>query len=628
MSKHKQRSTYHSCGHSVTVLILCTMLVTLVPCIPAAQTVYVDGTNTAGPWDGTQEHPYKTITDAISVPQTTIVYIAAGTYTENVVIIHSLQLIGASSLSTIVDGGSHGHTIAVTGTESSPITVNISGLTIQHAGQHGFANLACSYASNGIISDNTIQYSQEGDDIQLDHCTGLSIHNNLISNAYVSGISLTLGSSCQLEANTIRYSQKGISLSYSSSNTITGNTITHDTVYGVYTYQSSQNLFFNNDFSMNGQHVNDPCANTWSISQQGNTWDDYHGYDNNSDGIGDTPYTIPGGSNQDDYPLGIFLTAGQQGEINVAPTVSSMVVSPTEVFAGNMVSFSGDGQDSDGMIQAYNWQSNRDGHLSTAKTFTSDSLSIGVHTITVTVQDNDGAWSSPRTTTLTVKALPSPAIDSITPSQPSLGQTVSFQGHAENADGILLEYQWSSSQDGVLSSLPAFSTANLSSGVHTISLQVRMQGREWSTAATHLLIINEHHGSQPNAPVADTGGPYQGSVGISLYMNASKSRSLSNSMLSYSWSFGDGTNGVGETVDHTYIAPGTFTVAVTVTDAAGSSSATTQVTIVEQNSQESPSSESPVISLIASIPVMVYVGLAGLAVIAIICGVLMWLRRP
>jgi PKD repeat protein len=38
---------------------------------------------------------------------------------------------------------------------------------------------------------------------------------------------------------------------------------------------------------------------------------------------------------------------------------------------------------------------------------------------------------------------------------------------------------------------------------------------------------------------------------------------------SEAWDFGDGTTGSGREVDHTYSAPGTYTVVLTVTDKHG-----------------------------------------------------------
>jgi PKD repeat protein len=45
---------------------------------------------------------------------------------------------------------------------------------------------------------------------------------------------------------------------------------------------------------------------------------------------------------------------------------------------------------------------------------------------------------------------------------------------------------------------------------------------------------------------------------------------------SYAWNFGDGVTATGAKVDHTYSAPGTYNVTLTVTDSAGFSSSTTQ----------------------------------------------------
>lgn len=64
--------------------------------------------------------------------------------------------------------------------------------------------------------------------------------------------------------------------------------------------------------------------------------------------------------------------------------------------------FVGSGQDYDQLgagIVAYRWTSSLDGLLSTEKDFTipASSLSLGLHMISLTVQDNEGNWSSPAT---------------------------------------------------------------------------------------------------------------------------------------------------------------------------------------------------------------------------------------
>ncbi|MDP2841904.1 MAG: hypothetical protein Q8O17_06505, partial [Candidatus Methanoperedens sp.] len=58
------------------------------------------------------------------------------------------------------------------------------------------------------------------------------------------------------------------------------------------------------------------------------------------------------------------------------------------------VSFSGQGNDIDGFIVSYKWLSDIDGLIGTRSSFTSPDLSTGVHNITFTVTDNDGASNS------------------------------------------------------------------------------------------------------------------------------------------------------------------------------------------------------------------------------------------
>ncbi|EMR74686.1 nitrous oxidase accessory protein [Thermoplasmatales archaeon SCGC AB-540-F20] len=104
----------------------------------------------------------------------------------------------------------------------------------------------------------------------------------------------------------------GIDIS-SDYNIITSNNVS-DNDYGIYLTGSSANLIYNNIFN-NTNNGYDNGINTWNISKTfgtnliggsylgGNYWSDYSGADSDGDGLGDTPYNIPGGSNQDLLPL-------------------------------------------------------------------------------------------------------------------------------------------------------------------------------------------------------------------------------------------------------------------------------------------------------------------------------------
>jgi hypothetical protein len=127
-------------------------------------------------------------------------------------------------------------------------------------------------------------------------------------------------------------------LEYSSSNVVSNNSINSNGDYGIYirldsnnntitnnniisnnrgiylTAFSDLNLFFHNNFINNPTNAFDDGNNTWNNDYPscGNYWDSYIGDDafwgqnqemNGSDGVGDTPYNIFSGSNQDQYPL-------------------------------------------------------------------------------------------------------------------------------------------------------------------------------------------------------------------------------------------------------------------------------------------------------------------------------------
>jgi hypothetical protein len=77
--------------------------------------------------------------------------------------------------------------------------------------------------------------------------------------------------------------------------------------YGVFGYNSENNLIYNNIFIGNifGNAVDDSSnINYWDNGTIGNYWADYEGFDNDGDGIGDTPYSIGGTAGAiDNYPI-------------------------------------------------------------------------------------------------------------------------------------------------------------------------------------------------------------------------------------------------------------------------------------------------------------------------------------
>jgi parallel beta-helix repeat protein len=80
--------------------------------------------------------------------------------------------------------------------------------------------------------------------------------------------------------------------------------------YGAvcYSYCNGNSIYHNNVLN-NGVNAYDGCTGTyvniWDNGSTGNYWGDYTGVDANGDGIGDTPYNIPGKTppSQDRYPL-------------------------------------------------------------------------------------------------------------------------------------------------------------------------------------------------------------------------------------------------------------------------------------------------------------------------------------
>ena len=141
-------------------------------------------------------------------------------------------------------------------------------------------------------------------------------------------------------------------------------------------------------------------------------------------------------------PVWEFTTRGSE---NNAPEAFIDSINPNPANIGEQIDFVGHGEDSDGTIVAYYWESSIDGPLSTASSFSSSGLSTGTHNIYFKVQDDMDTWSSFTTESLFIYDNQPPEIPIISgPSSGSKGQTYTFNTSSTdpNDDFIFYWFDW------------------------------------------------------------------------------------------------------------------------------------------------------------------------------------------
>jgi hypothetical protein len=247
------------------------------------------------------------------------------------------------------------------------------------------------------------------------------------------------------------------------------------------------------------------------------------------------------------------------------------------------------------------------------------------------VRDNNDAWSTEKTASITIDSLvnhaPIAYIDEITPNPAKQREAVLFLGHGTDEDGFIIAYKWLSSKDGVISTASSFSKTNLSLGTHTIYFQVK-DNTEWSPQAIRTLVVekNSSSGNPDNqAPIADVGGPYQGNINGAIMFDGSGSHDEEGAIVGY-WNFGDNSSGTGLSPTHVYTAPGTYIVTLTVTDENGDSkTASTSVAITQSISQGNNAEGFSAFDLEIPFPVIIIV--VFLSVLGVIIGFILRMKR-
>jgi len=361
--------------------------------------LYVGGSET-----GNYTHIQYAIDNATSGDT---VFVYNGTYYEHPVINKSINLIGEDRNTTTIDGGGSGNVTNIINDN-----VIISGFTIQNSGDFGWDAGVDIHSNYNIISDNIITSNTEGIKFRAS-----SSYNNILNNAIISNtddnIWLYYANDNIISGNNISNNYRGIILQSSNNNIIFNNNIRADTREGIYLEYSDEtnniylntisfsnigvrivsssenNTIYHNNFINNTINAWDECTNIWNDSYPsgGNYWDDYSGVDNyhgpnqsipGPDGIGDTPYNISGGNNQDLYPL-IHLFGPPYAEFTYNNETSELDAS-----------LSGD---YNGVIVDYEWDFG-DGEFGNGDIIHHKYCVIGTYNVTLTVTDDDGLKGS------------------------------------------------------------------------------------------------------------------------------------------------------------------------------------------------------------------------------------------
>jgi len=447
------------------------------------------------------------------------------------------------------------------------ITNNIYGIVVNQSHNVYMADLSLSENENGL---------------QIFSSVGVFVSNiTAFNNSYA----------LSLEEETMKF-LLNYSLFHHNSYAIvingTNNTVVNcslwQNIHGIRILKGFNNTIYHNNFAYNWYQAVDKKTNTWDggYPAGGNYWSDYAGVDvfkgieqnlTGSDGIGDIPYGIAKGVNQDTYSL-MAINVNASPMPNKAPAALFSHY-PTQPFSGDMVIFIDKSTDPNGEtdIVAWNWDFG-DGNNSTKQHPQHAYAQSGTYTVSLTIDDHDGV-SSTNTVVVNISDIPPEADFTYTPALPTTGENIAFTDTSTDQDGYIVNWTWDFG-DGTTSQEQNATHTYYQPGVKTVILTVTDNTNNTSTTSKRITVENTLPISQfsidPRKP--DEGEP----------VNFTDVSSDDGDIVSWHWDFGDGTASDQQEPQHVYKEGGTYTITLTVRDNdGGENTATKTITIRSVN---------------------------------------------
>lgn len=260
---------------------------------------------------------------------------------------------------------------------------------------------------------------------------------------------------------------------------------------------------------------------------------------------------------------------------NRPPVIASGTPSgaTVELDEGGTIDFSITATDPDGDILSYSWTFDTGlltGQVNASYSYIAAMIDAGDHSLLVTVSDGKGGTDTNEWSITVNNINQPPLINTFTPlTDPSVNEMEdqAFTVGASDPDGDSLSYQWlvngtivGGQNTAAYTFTPSF---DMGGEDHQVGVKVTdpFSGEAWKNWTVHVVNVNRAPTGSATVNMTKPG------VGLEVEFDASASSDPDNDVLSFIWSFGDGsTPQGGSVVTHTYMNPGQFTAQVVVSD--------------------------------------------------------------
>lgn len=162
--------------------------------------LYVDQSNTDGPWDGSSEHPFHCISDAINISnEYDIIFVMNGSYVEHLCLDFPISLVGLAT--PTLKGGNNGTIVEIRSND-----IHIENFIVEQSGGYPDDSGILFFSGENIsIEDCIIHHTKNA--LKFEDCNNVSIKRCFFSNngngLYIEGSSLIDIERCDFAHNAI-----------------------------------------------------------------------------------------------------------------------------------------------------------------------------------------------------------------------------------------------------------------------------------------------------------------------------------------------------------------------------------------------------------------------------------------